>query len=139
MGSRGLSIHALLQKIGPEHTKYEFWEALRFYLNRDIFTWRDQTTQVLMLTFDQSEKKEPLGWYEYERKGDYGGVMRFCIPPISLIHIRKALLKPPKAEVHTLRTVTKQVIAAYPELNLFDEEQVITDIVAPALFSRHQR
>lgn len=140
MGGQGLDFRTLLHKIGPDHTKYEFWEALRYHLNRDMLTWRDSTSQAIRLTFDKAQKpKNTDGWYMYERRGNYGGVTRFYIPPIPLVDVRRALLKPAKATEHTLATATKQVIVAYPELNVFDKEEVIVQIVAPALFSRHQR
>lgn len=137
---RGLDIHTLLSKIGPDHTQSAFWEAMRYYLNKNMRAWRDETSKAIVLTFNQACRSEDTsGWYMYESRGNFGGIARFYIPPIPLESVQQVLLKPRGEAEHTLETATRRLITRFPELNLFDNQQVVAEIVAPALFESRKR
>lgn len=131
------SINRLLQLIGPEHKKYEFWEALRYRLNEGMYARRNPDTNVLMLTFDRAGIGKD--WYEYNEIRHSTQRFKFFIPPIPLPLLRIALRKPREALDNTLPAGVRRVKSAYPELNLWDDEWVRGNIVAPALWSVRER
>ncbi len=136
----GCTMQQLLGLIGPDHKKWEFWSALRFNLNSKIYVTRDAHTQQLRLELIQSRyvHNNPGEWYMFEQHHVEGvGTLRFYIPPIRQTMLRQVLLRGGKK--NSLKASLRRLLAQFPELWLFDEEQVIAEIIAPVLLEATSR
>jgi len=124
----------LMELIGPDHKKYEFWAVLQYHLNSKFGVSRDAKTGGLIFHSKfEVLNANPGSWYERIKLAkEFNTPFKFFIPPIDSSSLRKALAKQHVAD--TVSSATERLISQFPELNMLEQQSIRLDIIMPALY-----